>query len=319
VLKATITIFAAALLALTGGANARAETYPVRPIQLIIPFDPGSSTDVVARAMLPTLSAQMGQAVFIVNKPGASGTLGAAELARAKPDGYTLAILGMAGISILPHVRKLTFELDSFDFVCQVYSAPVVVMVAPESPFNDIKAFLAWGRQNPEKIFYGSPGIGTPDHLNMAGFLRLHGVKGTHVPFGGGGGVTRAIMSGDLTAVANTTVLLRAYNLKPLAVLMPERLPDLPAVAAAHEFGPPAEASIWAVFTAPKGLLPEVRQQLDAGCRATLADPAYRATAERAGFPPLANYRDGAAFRTFVEGESAKYARMITAEGLTIE
>jgi tripartite-type tricarboxylate transporter receptor subunit TctC len=316
VLKTAITIFAVALLAWSG---ARAETYPARPIQLIIPFDPGSSTDVVARAMLPALSAQVGQNVFIVNKPGASGTLGAAELARAKPDGYTLAILGMAGISILPHVRRLTFDLDSFDFVCQVYSAPVVVMVAPDSKFGDIKSFIEWGRQNPEKIFYGSPGIGTPDHLNMAGFLRLHGVQGTHVPFGGGGGVTRAIMSGDLTAVANTTVLLRAYNLKPLAVLMPERLPDLPTVPAAHEFGPPAEASIWAVVTAPKGLPADVRQQLDTACRATLADPTYRATAEKAGFPPLATYRDGAAFRTFVEGESAKYSRMIKAEGLTIE
>ena len=98
--------------------------------QLIVPFDPGSSTDVVARAMQPTLSAKLGQPVLVLNKAGASGTIGAAELARAKPDGQTIALLGMAGIAMVPHFRKLPYTLESFDFICQVYSAPVIVMVA---------------------------------------------------------------------------------------------------------------------------------------------------------------------------------------------
>lgn len=307
----TCLLAAAALL--LGAAAANAD----QPTQLIVPFDAGSSTDVVARAMQPTLSAKLGSNVLVINKPGASGTLGAAELARAKPDGKTIAILGMAGIAMVPHFRKLSFDLDSFDFICQVYSAPVIVMVAPDSPYKDIKALLEFGKANPGKLFYGSPGIGTPDHINMANFLRQNGVAGTHVPFSGGGAVTQAIMSNQIVAVSNTTVLLNAYKLKPLAVLADKRLPELPDVPAANEFGPPIDVSIWAVMTAPKGLAPEVKASLEQACKATLDDPAYQAIARRAGFPPY--FRTGNAFRTFVGEEFKRFGAQMKVEGLELQ
>lgn len=288
--------------------------YPARPIQLMVPFDAGSSTDVVARAMQPALSARLGQSVLVMNKPGASGTIGAADLARSVPDGYSIGILGMGGIAMLPHVRKLSFDLDSFDFLCQIYSAPVIVMVAPNSPHKDIRELIEFGRANPEKLFYGSPGIGTPDHINMANFLRQNGIVGTHVPFQGGGAVSQAILSQQITAVSNTTVLLKAYNLRPLAALTAQRLPSLPEVPTAREIGAPVEASIWAVLAAPKGLNQTVLGRLDQACRATLEDPAFRSIAERAGFPPF--FRDGTAFRTFVGGEFTRYGAMMKAEGL---
>lgn len=285
--------------------------------QLIVPFDAGSSTDVVARAMQPTLSAKLGQTVLVMNKAGASGTIGAAELARAKPDGQTIALLGMAGIAMVPHFRKLSYTLDSFDFICQVYSAPVIVMVAPDSPYRDIKSLLTFGRENPGKLFYGSPGIGTPDHINTANFLRQNGVTGTHVPFSGGGAVANAILSGQITMIANTTVLLNAYRLRPLATLTSQRLPELPDVPTAAESGPPVEASIWAVLTAPKGLPSGTKASLQEACRVTLDDPAYRAIALRAGFPP--SFRDGDSFRTFVTGEYRRYGELMKAEGLELQ
>ncbi len=297
--------------------GAVAQPYPSRPVQLIVPFDAGSSTDVVARAMQPTLTAKLGQNLVVVNRAGASGTIGAAEVARARPDGYVIGILGMAGIAMLPHVRKMTFDLESFDFICQIYAAPVIVMVAPDSPHGDIRALLEFGRANPERIFYGSPGIGTPDHINMANFLRQNGVAGTHVPFAGGGAVSQAILTKQITAVSNTTVLLRAYSLRPLAVLTPRRLPDLPDVPTAAEFGPPIEASIWAVMAAPKGLPADVRGTLEQACRVMLDDPAYRAIAERAGFPPY--FRTGQEFRTFVGAEFARYGAFMKAEGLELQ
>ncbi len=303
-----------AFAALLGQGASAAAQYPARPIQLMVPFDAGSSTDVVARAMQPALTAKLGQSVLVMNKPGASGTIGAADLARSSPDGYSIGILGMGGIAMLPHVRKLSFDLDSFDFICQIYSAPVIVMVAPNSPHKDIRALIDYGKANPEKLFYGSPGIGTPDHINMANFLRQNGVVGTHVPFQGGGAVSQAILSNQITAVSNTTVLLKAYNLRPLAALTAQRLPSLPDVPTAREIGPPVEASIWAVLAAPKGLSGAVLGQLDQTCRATLEDPAFRTIAERAGFPPY--FRDGAAFRNFVGGEFTRYGTMMKAEGL---
>lgn len=285
--------------------------------QLIVPFDAGSSTDVVARAMQPTLSTKLGQTVLVINKAGASGTNGAAELARAKPDGQTIALLGMAGIAMVPHFRKLSYSLDSFDFICQVYSAPVIVMVAPNSPYRDIKSLLAFGRENPGNLFYGSPGIGTPDHINTANFLRQNGVAGTHVPFSGGGAVANAILSGQITMIANTTVLLNAYKLRPLATLTSKRLTELPDVPTAAEFGPPVEASIWAVLTAPKGLPSNTKATLQEACRVTLDDPAYRTIALRAGFPPY--FREGDSFRTFVTEEYKRYGVLMKAEGLELQ
>ena len=247
-------VLAAALMLASEAATAE------QPTQLIVPFDPGSSTDVVARAMQPTLSAKLGQNVLVINKAGASGTLGAAELARAKPDGKTIAILGMAGIAMVPHFRKLGFDLGSFDYICQVYSAPVIVMVAPDSPFKDIRALLEFGKANPGKLFYGSPGIGTPDHINIANFLRQNGVTGTHVPFSGGGAVSQAILSNQIVAVSNTTVLLNAYRLRPLAVLADKRLPELPDVPAAGEFGPPIDTS-GRSWPAPRACQPTSRHR----------------------------------------------------------
>ena len=267
--------------------------------------------------MQPTLSAKLGQNVLVINKAGASGTLGAAELARAKPDGKTIAILGMAGIAMVPHFRKLGFDLGSFDYICQVYSAPVIVMVAPDSPFKDIRALLEFGKANPGKLFYGSPGIGTPDHINIANFLRQNGVTGTHVPFSGGGAVSQAILSNQIVAVSNTTVLLNAYRLRPLAVLADKRLPELPDVPAAGEFGPPIDTSIWAVMAGPKGLPADVKASLEQACKATLDDPDYRKIALQAGFPPY--FRTGEAFRPFVGDEFKRFGQQMKVEGLELQ
>jgi tripartite-type tricarboxylate transporter receptor subunit TctC len=298
-------------------SGAYGQSYPTRPIQLIVPYDAGSSTDVVARAMQPTLTAMLGQSVVVLNKPGASSTMGSSALASAKPDGYTIGILGMGGTVMVPHFRKLTYDLDSFELICQIYSAPVVVMVAPKSPYKDIGALIAWGRANPGKAFYGSPGIGTPDHINTATFFRMSGVKATHVPFQGGGAAVTALISDQISVLANTTVALKAHQLRPLAVLAPQRLPDLPDVPTAKEIAVPFEASIWAVLAAPRGLPPPVKSALENACSDMLKDPKYRDFAERAGFPP--RFRGGEELKQFVTSEYDRYGAMIKAEGIEMQ
>ena len=310
---------AMALLATLAAGPVLAQTpeqFPARAISVIVPFDAGSATDVVARTLQPYLAAALGQPAVVVNRAGASGTIGAGEVAQARPDGYTTGLLGMAGLALLPHVRRLPFELASFDFICQVYSAPVVAMVAPNSQFRTIGDLIAFGRANPERIFYGSPGIGTPDHINTASFLRANGVIGTLVPFGGGGAATSALLAGQITLFANTTVVLNRSNLRPLAVLTPSRLPELPDVPAAGEFGPPFDATIWAVFAAPRGLPPVVRARLTEACRKALETPAFSEAAIRAGFPPL--FRDGEGFNAFVRREYDRFGATMRQEGLEI-
>ena len=310
----SMTKIAFGLMAGLFSAAVLAQPYPTRPVQWIVTFDAGSSTDTISRAMQPSFSARLGQPVVVMNRPGASGTIGALAVANAAPDGYTVGFLAMGATAMVPHFRKLAYDLGSFDFICQIYSAPVLVMVAPNSPHRDIKSLLAFGKANPDKMFYGSPGIGTPDHINTANFLRQNGVPGTHVPFKGSGATAAALKTGEIALLTNTTVLLRAHQLRPLAALTAKRLPELPDVPTAAEFGPPVEASIWSVLVAPRGLPGEAKAKLEDACRSTLEDPAYRALAERGGFPPA--FRDGEATEAFVKSELAKYGPIIKAEGL---
>jgi tripartite-type tricarboxylate transporter receptor subunit TctC len=295
-------------------AGALAQSFATRPVQFIVTFDPGGSVDIIARSMQPKLTAVLGQPVVVVNRPGASGSVGAGALASAAPDGHTIAILAMGATVMLPHFRKLPYSLDSFDFLCQVNSSPVLVMVAPNSAHRDIRELLAFGKANPAKMFYGSPGIGTPDHLNSAYFLRLNGAPGTHVPYQGSGAAAGALKAGQIEFLTNTTVLMRGQQLRPLAVMAAKRLPELPDVPTAGEIGPAAEASIWSVIAAPKGLPANVRRDLETACRTTLEDAEYRALAERGGFPPA--YRDGNATRAYLQKEFEKYGPIIKAEGL---
>jgi tripartite-type tricarboxylate transporter receptor subunit TctC len=303
------------LFALAGAACA--QPYPDRPVQMIVPFAPGGSLDVIARILQPALGAQLAQPIVILNRPGASGTIGTSAVVAAKPDGYTLGILAMGSTAILPHFRKLSYDLDSFDYICQIYSAPVLIMVGENSPYHDIKSLLAFAKANPKRLFYGSPGVGTPDHINMASFLRANGVTGTHVPYPGSGAASTALLTGELTALSNTSVLMRAHKLRPLVVLSAKRLDELPDVPTAGEVGPPMEASIWAVMVAPKGLPTDVRKRLETACRNALDDPAYKASAEKGGFPPL--YRDGDATKAFVQSEFAKYGPIVKAEGIELQ
>jgi tripartite-type tricarboxylate transporter receptor subunit TctC len=306
----------AGLSALPGRASA-GEPFPAHPIQFIVPFDAGSSTDVVARSMQPTLGSLLGQTVVVINKAGASGTIGAAAVAAAKPDGYTVGLLAMGATVIIPHFRKLPYALDELDLVCQVYSAPVVVMVSPKSPFHDIRALLDYGKANPDKITFGSPGTGTPDHLNTATFFRMGGVKALHVPFKGGGAAVTALLGDQISVVANTTVTLNAHHLRPLVVLTPQRLPELPDVPTAREVGIPFEASIWAVLAAPKGLPQPVKASLEHACRETLKDSHYRQIAERAGFPPYDRVGDD--LRSFLRAESDRYGKFIRDEKIEVQ
>lgn len=291
-----------------------AQSFATRPVQFIVTFDPGGSVDIIARTMQPRLTALLGQSVVVVNRPGASGSVGAGALATASPDGHTIAILAMGATVMLPHFRKLPYSLDSFDFLCQLNSSPVLVMVSPNSAHRDIRELLAFGKANPAKMFYGSPGIGTPDHLNTAYFLRLNGVSGTHVPYQGSGAAAGAMKAGQIEFLTNTTVLMRGQQLRPLAVMAAKRLAELPEVPTAGEVGPAAEASIWSVLAAPKGLPANVRRDLEQACRTTLEDADYRALADRGGFPPA--YRDGNATRAYMTAEFEKYGPIIKAEGL---
>jgi tripartite-type tricarboxylate transporter receptor subunit TctC len=170
------------MLCLAAGSAA---AFPERPLRAVVPFDPGGSTDLIMRALQEPLSRELGQPVVVVNRPGAASTIGAAEVMNSRPDGHGFGMLTLSSLALVPHTRTVPYAHERFDFVCQVYETPTLLMVHPNSPLRSLADVVAMARARPEALFYGSPGPGSLNHIAMAGFLHAHGVQGTHVPFTG--------------------------------------------------------------------------------------------------------------------------------------
>lgn len=295
-------------------AASPAAAFPDRPLRAVIPFDPGGSTDLMMRALQEPLSRELGQPVVAVNRPGAASTIGAAEVMNSRPDGYAFGMLTLSSLALVPHTRSVPYALDRFDFLCQVYETPTLLMVAPNSPLRSVADVVAVARARPEALFYGSPGNGSLNHVAMAGFLHANGVQGTHVPFNGVAPMNQALVAGHITVVADSALSMRAHRLRPLAVFGPARLPDLPDVPSLAETGNGFDATIWGGLVAPAGLPPEVRGRLESACERAVGGDAFAQVAGRLASRPL--HRAGAAFRDHVLAESARYGAFIGTIGM---
>jgi hypothetical protein len=175
-----------ALVLITGSAAAQ-DNYPSRPIQMVVPYPPGGNTDLMARALQTELTRALGQTVVIVNRGGAAGTIGDAQVARAAPDGYTIGMSPNNPLTAQPHLMSLTYAMDSFRFLCLVYDNPQVLVLGRNAPFRDFAGMVAHARSAKEALVYGSPGQGSTQHILTAALLKALGVEGLHVPFTGAG------------------------------------------------------------------------------------------------------------------------------------
>src|SRR4051812_15817618 len=150
-------LLAAAALTLAA-ASAAAQSYPTRPVNMVVPFPPGGNTDIMARALQNELSKALGGSVIVINKGGAAGTIGIAELIKAQPDGYTIALTPNNPLTAQPHLQKLPYGMDSFRYVCLTYYAPYVLIAGPQAPFKTFAEFVKFARAKPENLEYGHPG-----------------------------------------------------------------------------------------------------------------------------------------------------------------
>ncbi len=200
-----ITLLGGAVVACTlGGAFAPdvsrialAQSYPGRPINVIVSFPPGGNTDIMARALQNEMSKALSQTVVIINKPGAAGTLGLIELSRAAPDGYTIALTPNNPLTAQPHVQKLPYALDSVRYVCLTYFAPYVLIAGPQAPFKTFHEFVSFAKAKPENLIYGHAGVASQPHLGMLAVLKAIGAEGLGVPFTGAGPMAQALLSGS--------------------------------------------------------------------------------------------------------------------------
>lgn len=291
-----------------------AQTTAGSPVQMLVPFGPGGTTDLMARALQPELQKALGAPVVVVNRAGAGGAIALAELARAKPDGLTIAMTAIGPQVLQPAIKKLTYAPLEFDFICGIYDVPLMLMVKADSPFTSVADVIAYARANPGRLAYGSSGQGTTLHITMAALLARNGVTGLHVPYKSSGDMVAGLLGGHVQIFMETPAVATQYKLRPLAVFADARLEAFPGVPSAGELGIAVRGSVWGGLVAPKGLPDERRKRLEEACVAATGTEFYRTAAARLNNPLV--YRDATRFRAFAESEARAYAAAVREFGL---
>ncbi|QIL78646.1 tripartite tricarboxylate transporter substrate binding protein [Diaphorobacter sp. HDW4A] len=264
-------------LACAGAPTAWAQTYPSQPIRLIVPFAPGGAVDQTARIIGNTLGEKLGQSIVIENKPGASGSLGAGELHRAKPDGYTL-MLALDSQAVNHHtVKNLPFDtFKDFDYLSLLVTTPQVLVVRNEMPAKNFDELVAYLKANP-KASYASAGTASAGHVNSAQLSIAKGLKTEHVPYKGAAPLLTDLLGGHVDyAFAGLSVMnpqIKAGKLRALAVSSPKRSALLPDVPAMNELIPGFEFPTWIGIVAPPGMPGDVRAKLLKATQDTMHDP----------------------------------------------
>src|SRR5215813_7070246 len=271
--------------AVLAAPQAHAIDYPTRPIKLVVPYAAGGPTDVLGRIVGEYLGRDLKQPVVVENKAGAQGAIGAETVARADPDGYTL-LFTAASLFVLNPVlyKKLSYDpVKDFRMLALITDLPVVMEVHPAIPAKTVAEFVAYAKQNPGKLNFGSAGTGGTIHLAGEMFKQMTGVEMVHVAYKGAGPALTDLLSGNIQLMFDTlgTALppVKAGLLRPLAVSSAQRIPDLPDVPTMAEAGYPQYAvSVWYGVAAQSKLPDEIAQKLKASLDRALSDDTFRAS-----------------------------------------
>ena len=249
---------------------AHAQTYPTRPVRLVVGFEAGGNTDTVARVVGQQLAERLGQQVVVENKPGASGTIATHEAARAAPDGYTLTMGTTTTHAIAPAAySKLPYDpVADFEPIAMVALAPYLLVVHPSFPAKDLKEFVSVVKAQPGKFNYGSAGQATTTHLVMATFANKAGLDMVHIPFKGNAPATTAVLGNQVEILFGglppLLTQVSAGKLRALAISSAKRSPSAPDVPAVAESGYPGfDMALWLGFFAPKGTPPAIIKRLE--------------------------------------------------------
>jgi tripartite-type tricarboxylate transporter receptor subunit TctC len=298
---------------------ARAQTYPTRPVRLIVPIAPAGGSDITARLIGQWLSERLGQPFIIENRPGGGTNIGTEAVVRAPADGYTLLMVGSYNATNAALYDKLNFNfIRDIAPVAGVFRGPYVMVVNPSVPAKSLPEFIAYAKANPRKVNMASAGNGTTPHLAGELFKMMAGVDMVHVPYRGGGPALNDLLGGQVQVYFATTVssigYIRAGRLRGLAVTAATRsdaLPDIPTVA---EFVPGYEVSTCFGVGAPKATPAEIVEKLNKEINAGLADPKMKARLADLGGEALA--LSPADFAKLIAEETEKWGKVIKSAGI---
>jgi tripartite-type tricarboxylate transporter receptor subunit TctC len=301
-----------------------AQSYPSKPIHLIVPFPPGGPTDIVGRLVAQKLSEGVGQPVVVENRPGAGGTVGSTAAAKSAADGYTLLYGSTSTLAIAPSLYKnLSYDpRKSFAPISLVSRGPILVAVNAQVPARTLKEFIDLAKKSPGKLSYSSGGNGTPPHLAGELFKTVAGIDVLHVPYKGGGPAINDVAGGQVQAVFEGQVALQPHlqsgRIRALAITGARRNPSLPDVPTVAEAGlPQYDANFWSGLVAPAGTPNDTIGKLNAVLVKALQAPDVRETLSRQGLEAAGNSRQE--FAAYIAAELEKWAAVVKTSGAKLD
>ena len=312
-----------ALLLVALASVAAAQSYPTRPVRLIIPFPPGGSNDIVGRMIAAQLGERLGQTMVVDNRGGAGGTIGTELAAKSQADGYTLLLISTAYAFNTSIYKKLPYDpVSSFMPVALLGSGPGVLVVNPALPVSSVRELIALAKERPGKLNNASAGIGSFQHLASELFRIQAGIQWLHVPYKGGGPAMMDLIAGQADASVGSLIQMlphiRSGKLKALGTTGAKRSPVLPDVPTVAEAGVPGyEATNWWGLLAPAGTPPAIVERLHQEVVAVQASAETKRRFETEGAEAL--QMSPADFGAFIAAETAKWARVVKEAGITAE
>ena len=299
------------------------QTYPSRPVRIVVPLSPGGFADTPARMLAPRLSEQLGRQFFVENKPGAGGTIGADFVAKSAPDGYTLLLTGTPHVISAHLYKKLPYDaLKDFTHIALIASGPYALVVNPQKvPANNVRELVALAKAQPGKIDFASSGNGSAQHLVGALFNAMAGIELNHVPYKGSGPAMQDLIGGQVgvsfAGIPNVLGHVRSGRLKALGVTTAKRWSELPEVPTLAEAGVAGyEATLWLNISGPANMPADIVQRLNAEIAKALQDPEVQKNFRSGGVD--ATSMGPQELERFMRAEYDKWGKVVRDTGATV-
>ena len=320
ILRFTCAALAYAALIGAYSAHAATQSFPSKPVRIIVPFTPGAGTDIVGRAIAQALTEAWHQSIIVDNRPGAGGTIAGEVVAKANPDGYTLMLGNVSTLAIARSLYpKLPYDpLRDFAPITLITTSENVIVVHPSVPVDSVKSLIAYAKARPRQVIYASAGSGTTTHLGGAMFSSMAGVELTHVPYKGSAQALADLLGGQtqlmFSSVPTSLPHIKSGRLRAIAVTRLKRsttLPDLPTVDESGLRG--FDISLWQAIVAPAGTSRDIVMTLNRQIVSDLNTPALKAQFAAQGLEPVGNTPEQ--FAAYMRDEAQKWAKVVKASG----